>query len=199
LRLLLAMCIPLTLPVTPTLAGSISFVPAGAQIDADPIFDIVTAPGAAITFVVSMDTMGLTAPLQSFSYSITWDPAELAINRPGIVRDPGGHFPIDGGPGPLLGNGTMTHTGGAVAAGAAAFVIDQIPFTVLAPVDDGARDFEVAVFSANYVGGGSAMGQYRDPANPAVAAYQQVEVQPVPEPASIALILAGLAFRRWAA
>ncbi len=197
-------------------AATISFVPAGAQLDGDAINDIEVAVGDTISFDVYIDTIGLAGPLQNFKYTATWDPAELV--RTGLTMDngapgAGGNFGTDTPPGAFLPTGaTVSHGAGAVPAGSAAFLLDTWTFKVAdGLVNDGKVDFSVTVFNAESPVNGVLINQNGKydvtlPNGMRVPGFQQVEVQPaavVPEPEIISLMGAGalvlLGMRRRAA
>lgn len=175
-------------------AATLSFVPAGAQLDNDPINDLIVAVGQPISFEVMVDTVGLPGPLANFSYTVVWDGTEL--ERTGLVLDggaagPGGNFAVDTPP--LFFNpagSTVSHTGGAIPAGGGAILLDRWDFTVLpGVVNNGVSDFRVEIFGASSTLGGRLVGVLPNYA----PAFQQVEVQPNLEriPESSALKLAG--------
>lgn len=188
---------------TTSYGATISFVPAGGQLDGDPINDIATVVGARIAFNVMIDTVGLAGPLATFGYTVAWDPTELTFNR--LVLDGGlpgfgGRFNTDTPSALNFPTGsTTTHEGGAIVAGTPAFLLDTWNFTV-APglVNNGISDFRVTVFHAQSRNVDGALVNQNDrynvtlPDGRRVPGFQQVEVQPVPVPAAVWLLGSGL-------
>ena len=161
-------------------AASISFVPAGSQLDDDPIDDIATEVGEMIAFDVLLDTTGLgsTGSLD-ISYGFTWDsgrfledPGELEIKPIDDNVDFGEadeiicaiSFAICGASYsglPLNQQGTLT----------------TIAFNVFPElINDGASDFDIEIGSAT-IGGVDFTSEFSP-------SSQEVEVQ-VPEPLTI--------------
>ena len=64
--------------IPPPPAPRIIFTPVGTQLDGDMIDDILTTPGALITFQVRIDTLDL-ASFGSVSYIVDYDIFELAL------------------------------------------------------------------------------------------------------------------------
>ena len=169
-----------------TTAATLRFDPAGAQLDGDAIFDIALNPGDLITFDVKIDTVGLAGPLVNFSYFFAYDRNELEFVRSAL--DPGSRFGTDTGPTaanpPPAADAThlVSHTGGAVAAGTALFVLDSFTFRALPGlINDELSDFRIGRSGANVLVGGGLVG-----ATGSFTEFQQVEVQPkvIPLPAA---------------
>ena len=182
-------------PPTTAHSATISFAPAGAMLDGDPIKDIATAVGALIVFTVSFDTVGLVGPLENFKYTAKWDATELALVggfAGGLALDVGGNFPVSMPPGGEFAGpagATPSHTGGAVAVGAVAHALDTWTFRVLPGlVNDGAFDFRIEI---SFAESRTAAGLVNQTA--AYAGAQTVEVQPVAEPATVFLFGAAVA------
>jgi hypothetical protein len=77
---------------SPAKAANFYFVPAGSQLDNDPILDIVVSPGQEIAFDVFLDTRGVSSPLTLDSFwNFTYDTGELSFIKtkdgPGILND----------------------------------------------------------------------------------------------------------------
>lgn len=66
--------------VAPAYSASISFKPAGQQLDSDPINDLGVSVGQQFKFTLSIDTIGLTNSLKSFKYLITRDNTEILLD-----------------------------------------------------------------------------------------------------------------------
>jgi hypothetical protein len=58
-------------------ALSLTFAPAKANIDSDPVRDYETSVGAPINFDLILNTNGLAGPISTLSYFIAWDKTEL--------------------------------------------------------------------------------------------------------------------------
>ncbi|MCC7205630.1 MAG: hypothetical protein IT441_11165, partial [Phycisphaeraceae bacterium] len=162
-------------------------------------------PGDLITFKVMIDTNGLAGPLQEFKYQVTYDRVELEFINANL--DPNGKFGTDenGNPNPggNLHNQTfnVTHTGGAVPANTAAFVLDEFTFKARAKDssgfgldNSGERDFYISILNAKILVAGALVEVNQQ------FGSQEVEVQPyVPLPASAWMglsLLATLAISR---
>ncbi|ACK66395.1 hypothetical protein PCC8801_2384 [Rippkaea orientalis PCC 8801] len=65
--------------VAPAYSASISFRPAGQQLDSDPMNDLGVSVGQQFTFFLSIDTTGLSSNLKSFTYRITRDNTEILL------------------------------------------------------------------------------------------------------------------------
>jgi hypothetical protein len=161
-------------------AASISFVPAGSQLDGDPINDIATEVGEMISFDVLLDTTGLgsTGSLD-ISYGFTWDSGRF-LNDPGELEIKPINDDVDFGEAdnivcaisfaicsvsysglPLNQQGTLT----------------TIAFNVFPElINDGASDFDIQIGSAT-IGGVDFTSEFSP-------SSQEVEVQ-VPEPLTI--------------
>ena len=166
--------------------ASISFVPTGSPLDGDPILDIETETGEMITFEVFLDTKGLgsTGSLD-ISYDFTWDSRRF-LSNPGELGEEKIIDEVDFGEAdeiacvdsfaicsvfysglPLNLEGTLT----------------TIAFNVLPElINDGSSDFDITLSSAT-VDGVDATDQFTQ-------TFQEVEVQPAPEPTSTLSFLA---------
>src|SRR5438445_10441963 len=67
----------LLLNISPVFGAALTFTPTGTQLDADPILDIATTPGAAINFDISINIADLGGDLTSIRYRIDIDGNEL--------------------------------------------------------------------------------------------------------------------------
>ncbi len=151
-------------------AASLSFVPAGAQLDGDPIADIETEVGDEILFSVLLDTTGLgSSGSLDISYNFRWDFGELGGDTIDVDVDFG------------AGGGICNLVPDSCTAYYVDLPLDQqgtlsvISFDVLpALVNDGAGDFAIQLVSAT-IDGLDVTSQFSP-------ASQEVEVQPVPEP-----------------
>jgi hypothetical protein len=185
LRSSAALTAVLLLSAFPAFGAAITFAPAGTQLDGDPILDIV--PGGQITFDVSINTAGLGGNLTAITYSILYDQTELSPTRNAL--DVGGVFTLDAASLPTdpanPGMGLIRHGGGNLAPGFNA-VVDRLTFDTLVLVNNGSSDFLPRATSAfANIGGVS-----RD-VTAQFTPIQFVEVQPVPEPSSLALFATG--------
>jgi hypothetical protein len=63
----------------PSHAGLISISPAGSSLDADPILDVETSPGATSIFDIFLDTTGNPGDVTTLTYNLFWDPNELEL------------------------------------------------------------------------------------------------------------------------
>ena len=61
----------------PTSGASLKFLPAGTQLDSDPIADASTTGGEPFTFFLQLDTVGLSNPLVLLEYEVVRDFSEL--------------------------------------------------------------------------------------------------------------------------
>jgi hypothetical protein len=162
-----------------TSAASISFTPAGAQLDADPIFDI-SKPALSLTFEIKASTAGLPANLKELSYEVYWDITELSLDH--VSLDPNRKFPATEKSAGIPGYFTITHKMGNIAPAPGAFVVSEIRFDVSRRLDNnGFPDFRIALLNAVTVPGGNVTAMF-------APAAQEVEVQPSPEPATCLLI-----------
>jgi hypothetical protein len=151
-------------------AASISFTPAGSNIDTDPIFDIETFEGAQITFTVNLNTAGIKdaagnpIDLTHLTYLVTYDSKELTPAQPqmfavGDVLKTSLTF--DHGCDANTGLCEIARVKDAAgdpnanpptkpspAASGKVFELDQISFTVGKLNNDGALDFGVTLVSA---------------------------------------------------
>jgi hypothetical protein len=59
-------------------AATVRFTPPGAQLDGDPILDIILYPGQPISFANFFSNQNDTLPTNLLEYTITYDPAELS-------------------------------------------------------------------------------------------------------------------------
>jgi hypothetical protein len=160
-------------------ALSLTFTPAGAQLDGDPILDIATTPGAMLTFRTRLDTLGIVPPpmpagVVSVAYTVTFDPTELSFV--GGVPTPANpfpvHLPIAAGPGTVV----PAHQGAFVPAGLIP-TLDDLTFMVLPGlVNDGLPDVDIT---------GALLGIVGVVPAGVVLVTNEVEVQPEPEPATL--------------
>ena len=189
----LAAAVLLSAAPAPAFGAAITFAPAGAQLDGDAILDHV--PGGQITFEISINTAGLPSNLVGISYDILYDPSEL--DPVGLALDVGGVFPFSAGSLNVNpGIGAVRHGGGALAPGFNA-VVDTATFDTLELRNDGAIDFSVTVTNAL---ADSGFGAVVEVTNLFMPRFQDVEVQPIPEPGSFALLASGglaLLWRGW--
>lgn len=164
---------------TPVLAASISLVPSFSQLDDDLIEDMGVKIGETISFNLVLDTIGLTAPLQSFDYLLEIDGLELEFA--GSTRFDAEIFP-DLGFIPTEGNpNSITVTRDGEPGLAPNTVVELLNFNYLVLPDlknDGVADFSISVVSGIDANG----TEVRDLFTPA---SQSFEVQGVPEPWSV--------------
>jgi hypothetical protein len=171
--------------------ATISFTPAGTQLDADAILDIGTFPTADISFAISIDTTGIAGSLVSLTMLVMHDPSELSFTG---LQQSANHFTDNtfGQPnGPDGGLIQLEFSGGLVPPGTGVIHLADVSFTVLNGLDNnGVRDFWVTVSSAN-----ACVDQICDVPEDVTSSfdpnYQEVEVQPIPEPATLLTSLAG--------
>jgi hypothetical protein len=174
------------LGVNPTYGLSLTFTPAGAQLDADPILDIATTPGAMITFRTRLDTLGIVPPpapagVVSVAYTVTFDNTELRFvaGAPTPTNPFPMHLPIAAGPGAVV----PAHLGAFLPAGLIP-TLDDLTFRVLPGlVNDGLPDMDIT---------GALLGVVGVIPPGVVLMTNQVEVQPVPEPSTLVAVGAGL-------
>jgi hypothetical protein len=155
------------------------------QLDGDPILNIV--PGGQITFDVSINTAGLGGNLTAITYSVLYDQTELRPARNAL--DVGGVFTLNAATLPMdpanPGTGLIRHGGGNLAPGFNV-VVDRLTFDTQELVNNGSSDFLPRAASAFATIGGVS----RD-VTAQFTPIQFVEVQPVPEPDSLALFATG--------
>jgi hypothetical protein len=185
LRSCAALTAALLLSTVPAFGAVITFAPAGTQLDGDPILDIV--PGGQITFDVSINTTGLGGNLTAITYSVLYDQTELKPTRNAL--DVGGVFTFDAATLPNdpanPGTGSVRHTGGNLAPSFNA-VVDRLTFDTLVLVNNGSSDFLPRASSAF-----ATIGGVSTDVTAQFTPIQFVEVQPVPEPGSLALFATG--------
>jgi hypothetical protein len=85
----------------PSHAGFVSILPVGSSLDADPILDVETSPGATIIFDIILDTTGNTGYVTTLTYNLFWDDNELELILEDSVSPPspprtGGGFNTEG-------------------------------------------------------------------------------------------------------
>jgi hypothetical protein len=189
-RLLLKGCvmlIPLGLmffSVNRAYGSALTFAPPGTQLDGDPILDILTAPGAVITFTVFYDPGAIPGspaavnPLTNIQYVVTFDPTEILLIDVAFGTAFGENSAVVIIPGIVL----LTHGGGgAIAPGVSPAMLDRLDFRVLPGINnDGAIDFGFSAVATNALGGG------------VINITQIAEVQSVPEPSTLLLFGTGL-------
>jgi hypothetical protein len=157
-------------------AAGISFTPTGDPLDGDPILDIKTTVGATQLFTVNIDQAGLAVG-DTFEFQVGWDSNELDKKAMGFQssdlsvtlwnsKEQGQYQFINY---KYVANGSPNQKiefGFQVAPGL---------------INNGQRDFWVNLLDCHLIN-----------SNLFTSTYQEVEVQPVPEPIT-GLILGGLA------
>jgi PEP-CTERM motif len=172
--------------IPPPPAPRIIFTPVGTQLDGDMIDDILTTPGALITFQVRIDTLNL-ASFGSVSYVVDYDISELelfdfTLPPPGLNPFPNHSVNSLGGGSLSLGHRNVEDMFGvpipSIPGGGFVYRLDDLTFQVLPGLaNTGVFDFRVRNAGVNTITGFFGIN-----------ANQEVEVQPVPEPATWMLI-----------
>lgn len=164
-------------------AASLSFVPAGSQLDGDPIKDILVTPGQQLSFNVNFDPMGTFIRL--LTYNVDFDTSELSFNS---VNAPGATINDS-----LLNTGFLSIHRQTTPNNINAFT-DTFTFTVTNPgisPHDGIRDFAIQnLFTIAVINGEPV--DFRDQFTGDIGQFpyiQQVEVQ-TPEPTATLSLLA---------
>jgi hypothetical protein len=181
LLLLWSMLSTLLVTVSSAYAVSITFSPPGAQLDADPILDILAAPGQQIQFSTRFDAIGIgvTNAAVAVGYEMVFDPTELeflnAFTQNGIPFLVNTIFAVQPG---LI---KFTHSGGVVAGGALPVPLSLLTLRVLPGlVNDGVADLSIQNPEMILSIGG-----------PPAITTNEVSVQPVPEPLTLLLFSIG--------
>ena len=181
----------------PAYGASIYITTPEKQLDDDPILDIAGRPGDIITWKGFIDTIGLTANLQSFIMYAERDSNEIADFRfegadPESLREywpifSVGENPVDPDTGLITLIGDRRGLPG-LPPNIVAQIVEKVIITLGTELNnDGKFDFRIGVTSAIDVNGRDVTDQYK-------FVSQEFELQPasVPEPASIfGLVLAG--------
>ncbi|MCC5636667.1 PEP-CTERM sorting domain-containing protein [Nostoc sp. CHAB 5844] len=180
-KFLIVGIVSLLLNASPAYSAGINFVPAGAQIDNDPIFDIPRVRNQATSFSIFFNTNGLAANLRTLTYDILYDPNELQLVN--FIIGGQNNFRINRSPAAILGVIQVTHDLGNVPINRN-FFIDRINFTTTQfLVNNGTEDFSINLTRAVDVNNVNVFNAF-------VPRRQNVEVQPVaqllvPEPVTI--------------
>ena len=190
----LALPLCLLLNVSPSHAAGLTFqpgfpLPRPQQLDSDPILDVIPGdtesgtPGTEYLIEVSFDTTGATNPLTSLAYEVIFDSNELFLCCASVLS-PLFNASFQEIP---LGRVIMSHSGGPLEPGN---VLPLIQFHFI-PTDnqlnsDGLADFGLENVTTNPLGA-------------VVNVMPPIEVQPIPEPSTYAMMLAGLGVIGWIA
>ncbi len=162
--------------IQPAQAAGISFTPTGTQLDGDAILDIETTVGARQPFTVNIDQAGLAVG-DTFEFQVGWDSNELDNKAMGFQssdlsvtlwnsKEQGQYQFINY---KYVANGSPNQK-------------IEFDFQVAPGLsNNGQRDFWVSLLDGNLIN-----------SNLFTSTYQEVEVQPVPEPIT-GVILGGLA------
>ena len=173
----------------PAHATILFFRPAGTQVDEDAINDIVTSPGAPREFRIFLATSPLLSELHALTYILSYDPDELFLDKGKEKLDVDDRFATsklvsDAAAGKL----TITHQDGSVRGNEGVF-LDSLFFNALELDNNGQADFE---FSSVIPDCEPVDARFPDEFSAPQMGVKAVEVQPVPEPATIALMGLGL-------
>jgi hypothetical protein len=176
--------------VAPAYSASISFKPAGQQLDSDPINDLGVSVGQQFTFTLSIDTIGLTSNLKSFKYLVTRDNTEILLDVATITPEADALFtrtPISDDPAPpSLNVGTVIYEikPGQTFAPGSQLDFATATYTVQPGlVNDGLADYDIELIEAIDEGGNNITTQFN-------TQQQTLDVQPVPESSSTLSFLA---------
>jgi hypothetical protein len=169
--------------VAPAYSASISFKPAGQQLDSDPINDLGISVGQKFTFTLSIDTIGLTNSLKSFKYLITRDNTEILLDVATITPEADALFTrtlISDLPAPpSLTVGTIIYEikPGQTFAPGSQLDFATATYTVQPGlVNDGLADYDIELIEAIDEQGNNITSQF--------VTRQTLDVQPVPESSS---------------
>jgi hypothetical protein len=159
----------LFIAATASNAASISFTPTGTQLDTDEILDIEASPGQVINFSIDVNTFFIETAFDlpnrevEINFTILLDSKELQFLK---FPENSGIFPTIFVPQNTLGRIIVSTR-----------VLDGL-------TNDGSSDFAI-LFRSAYIGGHGFAGENVSRSFGGVGDNQRVEVQPVPEPATI--------------
>jgi hypothetical protein len=167
----------------PAQAAAISITPGGSQMDSDPLRDYAASPGETVVFTVALRMPGTLQPLTDIQYTVHYDTTELlGLGYMGGLNNFNFHSISGGGPGTLH----LRHKDPTGYFPEHPFT-DEFSFTALAGLkNDGLSDFWVTVDGYS-------------PISANVTSTQTIDVQPIPEPATVLLLCAGLGVMAWRA
>jgi len=159
---------------------NLSFIPAGTQLDGNPIKDIGTRVGDTIVFDILLDTIGLgSVGSLDISYNFTWDSGRF-LNDPGELDIQEIIDNVDFGEADSI---TCTISFAICNVSYLGLPLDKrgVLTSILSRVlpylnNDGESDFDLKIFSAKVNG--------VDVINKFGQIFQEAEVQPTPETTS---------------
>ncbi|ELR98018.1 hypothetical protein [Gloeocapsa sp. PCC 73106] len=174
-------------------SASLSFRPAGSQLDTDPINDLNFEVGDQFAFTLSVDTTGIANPLQSFTYEISRDNTEILLDSAVITPEADAIFTRTQIQDVVTGSFSVGLINYEANPGQSLAPDTQLDFAIATYttqpglVNDGVFDYKLEITEAIDVLGNNVTSAF----TPAIL---EAEVQNIPEPSSIlvSLILSSL-------